>query len=122
MAEIHDQIDVIKWCLWNRQKYKNLNLIHAHSNEGRRTKVQNGLLKAAGMRKGFPDLELPPPLAPALFIEMKTERGKIRKEQQEWAEKLVLAGHVHHFCRGSYEATEAIEDYYRKYYPEAILL
>ena len=122
MAEIHDQIDVIKWCMWNKQKYKNLDLIHSHANEGRRTRVQNGMLKAAGMRKGFPDLELPPPSVPTLFLEMKTPKGRIKPEQQEWADQLIAAGHVHHFCRSSYEATEAIENYYLTHFPEAILL
>lgn len=122
MAEIHDQIDVIEWCLWNRQKYKGLDLIHAHANEGRRTKVQNGMLKAAGMRKGFPDLELPAPLAPSLFIEMKSKKGRVRPEQEVWRQRIIEAGHVHHVCFNSYEATDAIEAYYREYWPDAILL
>jgi len=54
--------------------------------------------KARGMRKGFPDLILISKNGTA-FMEVKTDKGRLRKEQVEWAEWLSIWGHEYAVVR-----------------------
>ena len=70
-------------------------------------------LKAEGVKKGIPDLFMP--LAKngfhGLFIELKTETGKLSKEQKEWQQRLNLNGYKAVVCFGYKEAIEVIKNY-----------
>lgn len=61
-------------------------------------------------KKGFPDLVLAG--IRVVFVELKTESGKVTKEQQEWIDKVRAAGGIIHVWRPS--DWDRIEKYLRK--------
>jgi hypothetical protein len=48
---------------------------------------------------GFPELVLAKAGRPVLFVELKTDRGRVRPEQRLWAEALRAAGAEYHLWR-----------------------
>ena len=50
---------------------------------------------------GFPDLVCAHPEYGAIFMELKTERGRVRKEQQFWIDLLTAAGERAYVVRPS---------------------
>lgn len=83
-------------------------------NGGARHKAVAGQLKAEGVRKGYPDLQL---LVPhnghhGLIIEMKRIRGsRIEPEQLEWLEWFAAMGYRAVVCKGFEAAKSVITDY-----------
>lgn len=81
---------------------------------GMRTSLRTAArMKAAGYRKGFPDLFIYEPRVSfhGLAIELKTETGKPSPEQNEWIDGLAKRGYVATICYGYEEARQAIEFY-----------
>lgn len=66
-----------------------------------------------GCKKGVPDLCLPIPMCGyhGLYIEMKTEKGKLSLEQKRWLQMLNEAGYYAVECRGWEEARKVLERY-----------
>ena len=66
-----------------------------------------------GVKKGVPDLCLPVARGKyhALYIEMKTEKGRTTKEQEWWLEALREAGSCACLCRG-WEAAAQVLTWY----------
>lgn len=74
---------------WFRGEYPHIGkLLHSIPNGGLRNKGVAVSLKREGMQAGVPDLCLPIPIngCGALYIEMKTEVGRLRPEQKSWME------------------------------------
>lgn len=93
-----------------------LRRIFAVPNAGKRTPRQGARMKAEGLKPGFPDVGL---LAAAhgyygLFIELKTDKGRLSPEQKQWLESLDEAGYAAYMCRGWLDAVETIEKYLDK--------
>lgn len=70
-------------------------------------------LKEEGVRPGVPDLFLPVARGGyfGLFVEMKSETGRERKDQADWRKYLVEAGYVAEVAYGAQKAIALIEDY-----------
>jgi len=51
--------------------------------------------------KGYPDLTLVKPSEGILFVELKTERGKLSDDQIEWRDRIRAAGGEWHLWRPS---------------------
>lgn len=88
---------------WFRQTYPQFaKQLFAIPNAGKRSKRQGAIMKKEGLLPGAPDLFLAVPLPDffvyGLFIEYKTEIGKMRDNQKEIKEILINTG---------YSATEA---------------
>lgn len=66
-----------------------------------------------GMRKGVPDLMLPVPMKGyhGLFIELKTDSGRLSEEQRRWLNALNKFGYLAVMCRGWEQARDEIERY-----------
>jgi hypothetical protein len=66
-----------------------------------------------GMRKGVPDLVLPIPMRGfhGLYIEMKTEKGRLSTEQKRWADALKTFGYCMEVAHGWEEARDTLSWY-----------
>lgn len=80
---------------------------------GKRFSPQAAKLKAEGLKPGVPDLILPVSRHGyhCLFIEMKTDKGRVSKEQSAWLEALEGQGHCARVCYGAGEAIGVIRWY-----------
>ena len=88
-----------------------LALMYHVPNEGKRS--NGGILKAAGLKKGVPDVCLPVPSGGfhALYIELKFGRNKTSEEQDAYMELLRQQGNETAVCYSAQEAKDKILDY-----------
>lgn len=86
---------------------------HATPNGGKRTKATSGKLWAEGVRKGVADIHHPYAHGGyhSLWIELKTERGKLRPEQREFLKEMSSTGHMAVVCRSVDEAWDLLLGY-----------
>jgi hypothetical protein len=113
-SEYQEQAKIFKWAALNEKIWPALRLLNASLNGVRLTIGQAKKAKAAGMKKGFPDLFLPVPrgIYHGLFIELKRVGGpKPTKYQRQWLEDLVSEGYDCYCCRGSDAAIATIKSY-----------
>ena len=84
--------------------------VQASPNASRRTPRQGAWMKAEGMLAGWPDLEVfyPNVKNQNLYIEMKTEKGKLSDSQFECLTYLELCGHDVAICRTVEDAVDKI--------------
>ena len=66
-----------------------------------------------GCRKGVPDLCLPIPMSGyhGLYIELKTDRGRLNEDQKRWLKNLSAMGYRTKCCRGWKEAAKVLAEY-----------
>ena len=66
-----------------------------------------------GVKAGVPDLFLPYPGGDwhGLWIELKTERGRVMGTQREWIEYLRSQGYAAYVCRGAEQAINCLKMY-----------
>lgn len=83
-------------------------------NGGDRHPAVAGKLKAEGVRKGYPDLQLLMPRGGyhGLIIELKRVKGgRVESEQADWLEWLARQGYMAVVCKGADQARETIKRY-----------
>lgn len=91
-------------------------LIFSIPNGGYR-KIRTGIrLKQTGLKPGIPDIFLPVARHSyhGLFIEMKSEKGRVRKNQKAWHDILTNQGYKVEVCRGCDQAVKVIQEYLEK--------
>lgn len=112
MTEAQHQKAVFDWSKQPniRRAYPELALLFHIPNGGSRDVVEAKHLKQQGVKSGVPDLCLPVARDRfhALYIEMKTEKGRIRSEQKWWIDHLVEAGNCVTVCRGWEDAVSTV--------------
>ena len=103
---------------WSRQPkiraaFPELKMLFHIKNETREGAAQVAVDRAMGVKKGVPDLCLPVARGKyhALYIEMKTEKGRTTKEQEWWLEALREAGSCACLCRGWEVAAQVLTWY-----------
>lgn len=112
--EHDEQSSLMRWAEWNHRTIPELRNLFAIPNGGWRHPATAARLKAEGVSPGVPDLFLAWPSCgfAGLFIEMKRKvGGHLSPAQQEWREKLTLAGYRVEVCKGSEAAKSAIINY-----------
>ena len=112
--EHQEQARLVKWVdEVALEQYPELAWLFAVPNGGRRDAVTGAKLKAEGVKPGVPDLVLPVPRGGyhGLWIEMKTEDGRMTPEQKEWQGFLRAQGYRADMCRGSREAAQMLLGY-----------
>lgn len=111
-TEHAEQVALVKW--FDLQHKALRGRLVAIPNGGDRHPAVAAKLKAEGVRKGYPDLQL---LLPAsgyhgLLIELKRVKGgRVEPEQADWLDWLNQQGYMAIVCRGADEAREAIKGY-----------
>ncbi len=122
-SEHGEQVCVIDWCRRMEAQHPELKLLYAIPNgaaltwkedrKGRRYSPQAARLKAEGLRPGIPDLCLP--LArhgwSALYLEMKSQDGRLSPDQVEMIDLLCIHNNRVEVCYSAEEAIEMIEWY-----------
>lgn len=106
-TETAEQIAVVQYC--EAMKWY---IVHI-PNEGKRSPQTANLLKEMGLRPGFPDLFLFEPRGKwhGLAIEMKSEDGRLGKNQEEQLIALNKRGYAVKVAYSSAEAIKSIERY-----------
>lgn len=100
---------------WFRLQYPNY-LLFAIPNGGARDLITGVILKREGVIKGVPDLFLAHATFESygLFIEMKSDKGKLSQSQIYIRSKLELAGYQVEVCNSFESFKQVIENYLTK--------
>lgn len=96
---------------------KELGLMFAIPNGGRRDARTGAILKKTGVKAGVPDIFLPimKNKYGGMFIEMKRQKGgQTSKAQKKYIEELKAQGYMTVVCKGWVEARDAILEYLKK--------
>lgn len=111
----HPEDDLQEACVtWFGYQHKNIALLLHHSpNGGFRQYTEAARFKAMGTRPGFPDLVLHIPRGcyHGLFLELKSEKGRLSDYQKEQLELLSANGYRCEVIRTKEEFIQIIEDY-----------
>ena len=112
------QAQVVEWSRWAYKtgKYPLLNMLHCSLNGVKLSGTQAKIAKGQGMLSGVPDLFLPVPRQSfhGLYIEMKSEKGRLTENQQWFLTNAESVGYKTVVCYGSKEAIAAIQAYYEQ--------
>lgn len=110
-SELTEQIKLMSWARSIESFVPELALLHHIPNEGKRT--NGGVLKAAGLKTGIPDLCLPIPRKGyhGLYIEMKYGKNKLSKNQKEMIAKIEKEQYKVSVCYSAKQAREVIRHY-----------
>lgn len=109
LSEYDEQKILVKWLRDNKIKC-------ASSGNGFALNTQDNVmymakLKASGLSKGFPDLEVFIGNGKSLYIEMKRKKGGVvSEEQKKWIDWLNDNGYSAKVCHGADEAIEYVRE------------
>ena len=114
----HDiQASCVRWMEYQYPREANLlfaipNGAHLAGTAKQRA-AQWARLKKEGAKPNVPDLFLPIPRRSShgLFIEMKTETGRVRPGQKEWLQALSIQGYETAVCRSLEEFQAVVREY-----------
>lgn len=108
------QVEVFKWADTNMQRYPDLKWLNPSlTGMYMQNPLQAYRAKAAGLKKGYPDLFLPVRKGKyiGLFIELKIKGNHPTVEQKEWLEHLKTQGNRTCVGYGSEETIKMLEEY-----------
>jgi len=107
------QCALFVWAELESRRIPELALLFAIPNGGKRNIVTAVKMKREGVKKGVPDVCLPVPRKNfhGLFIEMKSSKGKLTKEQLEWLLNLQAQGFAGAVCHNCEQAQTIIIKY-----------
>lgn len=113
-SELEHQIAVIQWAnLQAKCGLRELELLYAIPNGLRTSPAQAGRAKASGLKSGVPDLHLPVSRGGfiGLWIEMKSERGRLQESQVWWHDRLISEGALVALCFNANHAIDTLLEY-----------
>lgn len=95
--ELAIQAECVTWFRNEHERHGRGFIFHV-PNEGKRSGIGGQILKAIGLRPGFPDLVILLP-GRAVLIEMKTSTGVVRTSQKRVHAALLRVGYPVHVAR-----------------------
>jgi len=113
MTEHAIQVEVFRAVQILHHLHPEARLMFAIPNGGHRNKVVAAKLKAEGVKPGVPDIFLPVPRANyhGMWIEMKTEKGRLSPSQKSYREGLIEQGYHYHLGRAAGDTFLQIKNY-----------
>ena len=113
-TESREQQVVVKYFRLTYPQYKKN--LSSFANQGKRTLRNGARMKAEGMTRGYPDFAIYVARGGffGLFVEMKTPKGTVEKEQKEIHEALRAEGYAVVVKRGVDEAIKEIDNYMKQ--------
>lgn len=107
------QAQVIAWAKSQAKVYPELIRLFHVPNGGRRLAADAAKLQGQGVKPGVPDLCLPVPRfgCHGLWIEMKTQDGRVSAPQKDWIAFLRGVGYRVEVCRSFDEARAVLLGY-----------
>lgn len=104
---------LMEWCAVMLATLPDLRWLYHVPNGGKRGPIEAKIMKGMGVKPGVLDYHLPVPRKGCcgLWIEMKSDTGRLTAEQQVWREGLTELGHRVIVARHWQEAAEALEAY-----------
>lgn len=114
-TEAQHQSAVIAWANHpaTLKKYPEMARLFHVPNGGSRNKLEAHNLKLQGVKPGVPDLFLPASRGGfhGLFIEMKSENGRLSEYQKDWVSYLSGARYIAKVAYGANDAIEMLKWY-----------
>jgi hypothetical protein len=112
-SEHVEQVTLMRWAALHERRWPALRLLHAVPNGGHRFKAVAVAMKAEGVKRGVPDLDLPVARGPwhGLRIELKAKGGRLTREQATWIKLFRAAGYRAEVCTGWEAARDLILEY-----------
>ncbi len=112
-SEELEQETVFAWAEYQVNAHPELRFMYHIANEGKRSRMAGGRLRAVGMKRGVPDICLPAPkgIYHGLYVEMKFGKNKPTKEQQDYLIFLNSQGYFVKVCYSADEAIKTIAEY-----------
>ena len=109
------QTALFQWAGLSAGKYPELRLMFHIPNGNRRDLVTGYHLKQQGLKAGLPDVCLPVARGQyhGLYLELKSERGRLQENQKAWLNDLSKQGYMCAVCYGFDEAKNTILNYLR---------
>lgn len=119
MKHTEDDIQRRLICYIRRHHAEHADWFHHSPNGGQRSPVAGARLKAAGTRKGFPDLICTVRRGgfTGLAVELKAPGGRVTPEQTAWLDHLASENWLTALCFG-FEAAQATVDRYLSLEPQ----
>ena len=112
-GESKEQASLMYWATLATQTYPDLKWLHCSLNGVKLSIIQAKIAKSQGMKAGIADLFLPVKRGEysGFFIEMKYNKNKLTKEQQNFLEYVKSQGFLTAVCYGWIEAKELLIKY-----------
>lgn len=117
-TEHEEQVALFQWAEANEAQYPSLAMLAAIPNGGYRPMTTAAMLKAEGVKAGYPDILLDVARGPyhGLRIELKRadHSNHATDAQRDWLARLAFEGYMTAVCYGADEAIKVITDYLTK--------
>ena len=112
--EYQIQCALVSWCDVVAVAYPDVGLYIATDPAGQRTPQAGARRKRMGVRAGVPDIMWPVARKGfhSLWIELKTDKGRLSPAQSDWLARLAVQGHLAVCCHGIQEALDAVAGYF----------
>ena len=117
MKESDIQIEVVDWFKSKQSEYRFR--IFSVPNEGQRKVWFLNKLVRMGLKSGVPDLILEFPEGRMVYLEIKTEKGKLSETQQNWLKVSNVFKTPHYIIKGSVEANLSLLEGVLALFPDA---
>ncbi|MFA5875219.1 MAG: VRR-NUC domain-containing protein [Candidatus Margulisiibacteriota bacterium] len=112
IPKVSEHVHQCHYFNWIRYAHPNI-LAFAIPNGGNRCAITGAMLKREGVKPGIPDIMIASAngVYHGLFIEMKTENGRMTESQEAIKVKLESEGYRVEMCKGWEQAVKITQEY-----------